>query len=305
MTGPSLRLRERLRRTVRTWDPALARAWTAYVSARKNLPARLNDDEGPYWLRVPRWIARRCSARMGRRFLDDVLFGQSCAFLAVKIHDDLFDGHVADRSLLFAADHLLLASREAFEPHFPGDGEFWNSFNGSFRRTLNAVIAVDECQLHGHPGHAAAAALVRQGYSVCNIGSYAVCRRAGKQRLFAAVARCTGEIAVVGQFLDDLEDMNDDYRRGRVNYAAWVLLGSSRRGRRRGVNRKFPRLLLDGTGDRWFAMLRAHVRRAEVLAAQTGISELSGHVREYGQAVATAERLLHRSSVDLVFSGLL
>jgi hypothetical protein len=288
-------LNERLKKCVRTWDPALSRTFLRYVAARPRLPNRGGRGAAPYWLLLPQWLAVRVRGRQitARRFLSDALFGQCCAFLAVKLHDDVFDGHVEDRSLIFAADHLFLAAREAFTPHFRGDSPFWKFYESSLRRTLDAIVATDECQVRGYGSPASVRALAREGYAVCNLGTFAACLHARTPALFTRIVRCTDELAFVGQLLDDMEDVREDLGRGRRNYAAWFLLGRSRKN-----------IVIDGTADRWFALLRRHLKKAAGHAASAALPELAAHVAEHQREVDSTEAFFHEQRVNLFFRGL-
>lgn len=296
----------RLRKRVRAWDPALARSFRRYFPAWPRILARPRGAAEPYWILVPHGIVARHLGRRvsSRRFLEDVLFGQSCALLAVKIHDDLFDGHCDDRSLIFAADHLLLAAHEAFSFHFPRHSPFWSYCASAISRTLNAIVAVDECQVHGYRSPGSVAAMIREGYAVCNIGTYAACLRARIAPQFERIARCTDELAFVGKMLDDLEDMQEDRKRGRINLAAYLVMGSSAGSRKKSIQKFAKSVLLNGSVDRWYAMLQRHLRRAATEAAASGIPELTHHVVTHQKAVASSEGLLHQKRVQLVFGGL-
>lgn len=282
----------RLKECAGRWDRALGRSFRQYLAARPGLQDRRRKEEPPYWILLPQWLLRKGSGRgkVRARFLADILFGQCCAFLAVKIHDDVFDGHVRDRSLIFAADHLLLSAREAFAPHFRDDSPFWRTFDGSVRRTIDAIIATDECQRRGYGPPGSVRALAREGYAVCNVATYAACLSMGRTALFERVLRCTDELAFVGQLMDDLEDVQEDSQRGRRNYAAIFLRGRDD--------------LFGGGADRWFSLLRRHLLIAARAAHHAGIPELSAYVAKHQSALAAAEALAHHQRVHLVFRGL-
>jgi hypothetical protein len=295
-----------LKRIVRGWHPALVRSFERYASSKGRLSHRVKNEqagEDPYWLLVPQWIVARSPGRRrtDQRFLLDVLCGQFCAFLALKIHDDLFDGHIRDRSLVFTSDYLLLSAREAFTPYFSAHSPFWPFFDSALKRTLHAIIETDHSQLHGYGTPSSVAALAREGYAACNIAAYAVCLRLNRVNLFQKLARCTDELAFVGQLLDDLEDMQEDFQRGRVNYAAWFLLGRSVN-RRRNIMQQVARgIIVNGSAARFFTMLQKHLQRAGEMADSIGIPELEDYVGRYRKALEASETSLHRERVRMVF----
>jgi hypothetical protein len=257
----------------------------------------------PYWLVIPQWLGGLFlrKQRTNLKFLVDVLSGQFCVFLAIKIHDDLFDGQTQDRSLLYAADHFLLSARGAFAPYFPPESIFWSFFDSSIAQTLNAIIAVDQSQLHGYGSRSSVAALMRQEYAAVNIATYAICLRSKRIRSFRTIAQCMGELAYVGQLLDDLEDMMVDFQRGRVNYAAQFLLGASHDRRKSFVSRLTRRIILNGAADRFFEMLYDHLHRASDIADSIAIPMLVEYVGSYRSELQSVQDQLHRTRVQAFF----
>jgi hypothetical protein len=289
----------------RTWHPHLAHSFERYASARTHAwrARKVGAQTEPHWLLVPQWLMEQ-SGRKGtgdRKFLRDCLLGQFCAFLAVKLHDDLFDGHISDRSLIYAADHLLVSAHRAFRPHFPTASPFWAFFDLSIRRTINAIIDWDHSQLHGFGPVSLVKEITSAGYAVCNIATYAVCLRLRKPQLYRALLPCTDELAFVGQLLDDLEDMQADYLRGRLNYAARFLLRRRISGRTEIAQRLAMAILVDGTGGKFFRLLEKHLRRASDIALTVGMPELVRYTTEHLEGLESADMLLHRKRVQLVF----
>jgi hypothetical protein len=299
-----------LRGIVEGWHPALRHSFRQYVSSTSLTSRRFKMNQAsslPYWLVIPQWLNDLFLPKQetNQRFLRDALCGQFCVFLALKIHDDLFDGQARDRSLLFAADHLFLSARRAFVPYFPTHSLFWSFFDSSIAQTLNAIIAVDQAQLHRYGQPSSVATLARQGYAACNIATFAVCLRSKRIRLFQRIVRCTDELAFVGQILDDLEDVMVDFRRGRVNYAAYFLLGPSSHGRKNFLGRLARRIILDGSADRFFEMLQRHLARAREIAATTPIPMLLDYVGNHLLQLKSIETQWHRRRVQVLFESTL
>ncbi len=306
MTISIQRMASILKRDARKWHPELVHALERYASAKPVLSASRRAatvTQDPYWLLIPQWLGRQDarSRRLSGRFVRDILRGQFCAFLAVKMQDDVFDGHVRDGSLIFAADHLLLSAREAFGPHFAPDSRFWPFFDRSLRRTFNAIVECDHSQVHGFGPPPSVVALASHGYAVCDLATYAMCCRKNNPGLFRSLKQCTDELAFVGQLLDDLEDMMVDARRGRLNYAARFL--SDRRTRTgKDVMRSVVRGLVIGRRvGRFFRMLYRHLDRAREVAARIEIPELYDFVARYRESIEASHANLDRATVDMVF----
>jgi hypothetical protein len=293
-------------RIVRGWHPALIHSFKRYVLSDERRSLRVKSghaDADPYWLRIPGWVmgANRGRRNTNQRFLSEILGGQLCAFLGLKIQDDILDGHVRDRSLILACDCLFLSAREAFEPYFPPDSKFWQYFASSLRRTINAIVETDKCQRIGYGSRSAVARLAGEGYAGCNIAAYAACLRSRRTHLFRSLVRCTDELAFVGQLIDDFEDMEEDLQRGRVNYAMWFLLGESVN-RRRNIRQRLAReIIVHGRADRFFRMLQSHLLRAGTIAGTIRMPELEDYVSTYRKSLEGLETLLHRQRVQTIF----
>ena len=292
------------------WHPAVRRSFRGYVGPSSPTFRCLKTNQArdlPYWLVLPQWLAGLFlgKRRTEERFLSDAVCGQFCVFLALKIHDDVFDGQVQDRTLLFASDHLLLSARQKFAPYFSSSSSFWSFFDSSLAQTLNAIVAVDECQIRGYGSPSSVAALARQGYAACNIAAYAICLQSKRVRLFHRIVRCTDELAFVGQSLDDMQDMMVDFQRGRVNYAAYFLLGRSSDRRKNFMGRLARRIILDGSAERFFEMLQRHLERAREIAATTAIPMLVDYVRNHRLQLQSIETQWHRKRVQMLFESAL
>jgi hypothetical protein len=253
----------------------------------------------PHWLLVPQWLLQRFGQRKrsDRRFLLDILHGQFCAFLAVKLQDDLFDQQVSDRCLIYAADHLLLSAREALAPHFRSRSVLWPFFDASLRETINSIIEWDQSQLHGFGPVSSVKAITSAGYAVCNLATFAVCLRLNKARLFRTLLPCTDEIAFVGQLLDDLEDIQSDFDRGRLNYAARFLLKRPARNSPDLVDRLAMAIVVDGRLSEFLKMLRRHLDRAARIAATIDSPGLTEYIAWHRKALESIDMQQHQIRV--------
>jgi hypothetical protein len=116
------------------------------------------------------------------------------------------------------------------------------------------------------------------------------------------------DLAIASQVLDDLEDVEEDAERGRLNVAATTLIGSRRvasRCRKASIRRKVlaRRMVLDGRTAAVIDLARAHARRA---ARTARIMRLSPGVEYATRMVEHCELLgeaAHRVRVDLLFAG--
>jgi len=289
----------------RTWHPRLARSFERYATARTHMwrVRKVGAQTEPHWLLLPQWLVQQHGRkdRAGSRFLADVLRGQFCAFLGIKLQDELFDQQVSDRSLIYVADHLILSAREAFNPHFSEKSALWPFFNSSLRDTINSIIHWDQAQLHGFGPVSSVKAMTSAGYAVCNLATFAVCLRLKKFRLFQALLSCTDEIAFVGQLLDDLEDIEPDFARGRLNYAARFLLNRPVKSSADLNHRLASAVIVDGRLGEFLRMLGRHLDRAASIAARVKLPELLEYITRHREVLESLDRQQHQMRAGLLF----
>jgi hypothetical protein len=278
------RTTEDLRRYVRSWPAVEARAVASGIRKRRE----------PVWLLLPEWLAiayrldgRRRAA--DRRFLQDVLWGQFSVFLATKIQDDLFDGQIADRHLLWVADEFLLEAQRVFSLHFTGSKQFWDFYIQAIRATAGAIDLVDRHQSGRRPVYRTIARLYPSMYAVCKIATRAVCLRAGKPEHFQKASEFLDELALTGQLLDDLEDIGEDLGQGKVNAAAAFLLGGVRPGRNPKPAEIGRAMLETDCLQRFFQMLQRHLRQAEKIVRFLKHPELTRYLQSYGGSLKASE----------------
>lgn len=308
-------LRDRFEKLVLSWHPCLARDFrqsfepTSRATKRRGSDTA-NERQQPYWLLLPTWLAMPSYHHGGklesldRRFVNDVLWGQYCLFCCVKIHDDLFDRHTDRFSLLFAGDEFLLEANRIFRLHFETSSPLWGFFHSSLRKTLCSIVALRRLQLDGQARGPRVFKRYKEGYSLCKIGTYAVCLQADRMNDFSRAAAFSDEMAIVGQVVDDLQDMKKDIEDGRLNYAASFLLhygGSGKDRRRQPLTRIARNLLVTDASTRLFRQLHQRLGRAEELIRPLRLPDASRYVESYRGSLDTMEAHLHRQRVKHIF----
>ena len=180
-----------------------------------------------FWTKLPRSLFLKYCPNVRRpdqRFIRDVLWGQYCVFLAIRIYDDLFDGHVNQRSLLVVSERFKLEAERVFSYHFKSNSPFWNIYRKCFAQTTHAIVEVALLQ----QGTSTSAQRFLKRYAkvsaIFKIGSAAVCTRYKRLNDFATISEFSNELAMAGHILDDLEDVEEDLFQNRFNFVARVLL---------------------------------------------------------------------------------
>jgi len=211
----------------------------------------------------------------------------------VRIKDDLFDGQTSASSLLGAADHFLEEGCGIFSRHVPKGNCFWDFFSGYLKETSAAIIDVDAMQRRRR----VSLTRMRDGHarvsSIFKIGSAAVCCLADHPNDLHHISEAFDRLAIAGQILDDFQDMDEDFRQGRLNYAARFILGAARQTAMRredALHHIAERLLYSDSAARLFAEVIGHVHMTSRLLSPLRLPETEEYVTEYTRSLErTAE----------------
>lgn len=253
-----------------------------------------------YWTLLPGWLLRSPSfagrAELNPGFLRDVLWGQYCLFLVIRIHDDLLDGQARSPALLFVADGLLVESERSFAKHLQR-APFWDLFRDLLDTTLRAILEVDALQRD--PGGIRSETLGKYGdvASIFKVGSAAVCAKCRRMDHFQRVSRFADHLAVANQVVDDVRDVQEDLDRGRFNFAAThfgIRRGASLAEQRRAIGQAV--LLDDGMGS-LINLVKEHYDAALVEIQAIDLAPAAAFVKRAQHQLARFARDAHRSRV--------
>jgi hypothetical protein len=297
----------------RSWPRSLQRDFNRYL--REQMAERGGGQKAlgrlpHYWLLLPSWLFHRYNSAKRRPevrtdFLSDVLWGQYCIYLLVRMQDDLLDGQAHSLSLQFAADQFFIESEQTFSQHFRKESSFWRIFREYFRLTTRAVMEVD--RLERQPGKMTRSRLSAHA-KVCSIfklGAAAVCMKCRRKKHLPAICRFSDELAISGQILDDLEDLEDDLLRGRFSYVANVVLEVDRkRSRLRGdpMRRIVEGIFINDGMANVLKEVKRHLSRAREAIEPVGISPAERYVDDIAASLSDFEDRLHKTRVRLLLT---
>jgi hypothetical protein len=310
----AVRIAARLDEFMRSVEPRLAKDFRCYASAASRLQrfpgeAKAPEYHQPYWLLLAQWLVNTWQGPgkeplFDRRTVEDILWGQYCLFLCVKIHDDIFDAHTHRSSLIYAGDLFLVEAHEVFLRYFDSSSPFWKFFHSSIAETLRTIFAIDQFQCDGSTHSPQSLKLFAKEYAICKIAAYALCLKAGRKDEFPRIARFADEMAIVGQAIDDLQDIEVDYERGRINFAASFLLRFGNNGQQLGsrtLERIGENLLRTDASTRFFLELQRHVDAASKSMEPLQIPDATWFLGSYTKHLKRMEDRFHRQRVKQIF----
>ena len=295
----------RLRRYLDGKPAVLRRALTrGLLQAPSGTRAHRSDVGLPFWLLAPAWYLE---GRNDRACLNDILFAQCCLFLTVRLHDDLIDGQTHGSWLILAGDDLLIEAQDQLARHVE-DAAYWSLFRRAARKTLHGIAEVDRLQTQPSGMPASSRRLYASVAAILSVGVGAVFARTGRLAEYPMFERLFADLAIASQLLDDLEDVEEDAARGRLNVAATTLIGSRRlasRCRDASVRRTIlaRKMLLDGRAAAVIDMARGHAQRAARTASVMKFSPGVDYATRMAEQCASVGDAAHRVRVDLLFAG--
>jgi hypothetical protein len=294
-----------LRRThafARTW-PAATRHTAAAATTPSSNSAATGNLGYQYWLLLPGWLAAHFRSR-DPRTLRDIIWAQYCLFAFVRMQDDVLDRQTSSPRLLFVAHEFLVEAERTFAGHVR-DQDFWRFYRESLLATSRGILAAHALQRQ--PGDRVEA-LIRSYVAigaVFKVGAAAVCLPRDARAEMRAVGEFADQIAAADQLLDDLEDLREDLRDGRLNAAGRLLVGGGSPSDPR-IGPAITRAL--AAEDRLPAVLarvHQHLSLARRAVEPLGLVAALRYVGRLERMVDAAERGRHRMLVRAVFGPLL
>jgi hypothetical protein len=303
-------MREGLRRLTSSWPPPMRVALKRYLRSHSVQPLNMTEGRPPHYILFSIWLLRRFKPKPSgsdRRFLANVLWGQFCLYLAFRIQDDQLDHDSGPGWLILVTDLLQLEAVRTFSLYFPRDSRFWTLYFESIESTIQGVVRVDSLQ-RCRDGNVSA---LLKGYTrVCAffaIGAAAVCVRFSRMKDFQRALMFWNEMAIAGQLLDDLEDLSEDWHRGRFNSAVKIVLRNnlSASGGKCVALSTVKRALAAGGVDRIAQMVLRRIDRAEEALRPIRGRSLYPGFRDYRMNIERMRRAMHRESVLMFFPGIM
>ena len=309
------RLESRLDLFVSSWPAVLRAAFYQYTRAtQKRLsvveaayPKRLTL---PYWHFMPGWIlgANRKNQSLrnfSKHFLEDVLWGQYCLFLSVRVKDDLFDRQAHDPLLLFVGEQFALEAERVYSTYFFKSDSFWKFYRKFLRETIEGIVEVNAFQRgRWHKRRRLLEAYARVS-AIFKVGSVAVCLRTRRAGLLPSIQRTLDELAIAGQILDDFMDIAEDYKQNRINFAASVFLDAGSKDHKRSGNdlKQIVRgFLQTDAEERVFTIISQHLANALEEAKQLRLPPLERMILHYQQSIQLIEKSVYQGRVKRIFS---
>jgi hypothetical protein len=297
-------IRDRLQRLTASWPGVLSLPLRDYL--RQWERKRETGTGGqPYWLFFPAWLLRSYHRRgiakhVDGSFLGDILWGQYCLFLCVRIQDDLLDGQAHSHALMFVSDQLLIEGQRVFAKHIPRTSRFWKMERQCLEMTTAAIVSADNLQR----SPAARPQTLLPHYAriaeVFKVGPAAVCTVAGRTRDFGRISLFADNIAVVSQIMDDVDDVVEDVGRGRYNYVASLLMhyGNVKRSGGRQLIRDLAHGFLHTNATvALFRVIHRHIDRAARAIAPLQVPEVPRCIEWYEEYFREIQKNMHRARV--------
>ncbi len=307
----------RILEIVESWPVGMRRDFHWYLGRWQGRTAMGRADETtapskPYWLLFPPWLARKVNRGRHRRLitdtlLEDILVGQYCVFLAFRMQDDLYDGQIKRRSLIFVSDQLLLEAERIFLKHYRRHPGFWTPYHRCLEDTIRGIVVADELQKSVNSDPSVILREYARVSAIFKIGSLAVCMSGIRDADWPALAAACDNMAVVSQIIDDMQDLQEDLRRGRINYAAQVIIGRS--SAPVPSMDKLPGLIAENMAYSDALMVLCNdmdrnLRSAARIMRSLGLRESKKYLETMRGSIAIMRDTLHAERVRFVFEGL-
>jgi hypothetical protein len=232
-----------------------------------------------------------------------VLWATTCLSFAVRIQDDVFD-HDADASVsLFAALLLQKESDLLLARYFPPASAFWPAYTRLIGTTIDGIARTAAAHRRPRSSIATIARMYMRECAIFAIPLTAVATLAYTRRRLPQLMEAANHLALAGQAVDDLSDIQEDLQREKVNLAALFLLDDRRTtSRRTGPLQAHiaQQFLFSNRMSAFFAYLRKHLDKAGVLVHDAHLDGAAAYIAAYHATLSRWENALqHARSVSL------
>ncbi len=286
------RFRNRWRDTLDDWPRPIARAFTSHlrsVRAKGGSTGTLP----PYWVALASGFGR--SRHLHIRTVDDMLWATTCLAHAIRIEDDLLDGDAIIDVAIFAPALLYVEADHLFSRYFAHQSKFWNSYHRLIRSTIEGIALASEAQRSPKNSPRRLAHLYIRECDLFIIPLTALCHLLRSLSPLPRLVKAAQHLAVVGQAVDDLVDIEPDLQAGRENLAALFLLGNRRTpGAAHDALRQriAQTLLFSNRLRKFFAFLHRHIICAEEAIAALHLSGADRYIISYRSSLLAWEEAL-------------
>jgi hypothetical protein len=313
MPSPDLvhSIETRLQKLTGSWDRRFVLKFSNYLHGKRKLGVSPIQSIGsqrtdPYWIRVPELVAdshlqKEVHSGVSRNFMKDTMWGQICLYYAVKIHDDLYDRHEDRLSFLWAGDEFFLEAYRVFSKHFGQNYRFWTFFQGDVLSTIRSVQKIQNQEIQTRPTPRNVESEYPQLYSVCKVALHALCIKLNLTRAFRRLSDFYDQMAIVGQMLDDFEDIVDDFNHGRINSVARFLLDAGGPARMKPLDRMAHNLLYTDVSTRLFLQLDRYLVKAQKSIECLKLPALEEYLVSYRDSVRRMGERVHAQRVRELF----
>jgi len=170
----------------------------------------------------------------------------------------------------------------------------------------NAIIELRSLKTSQNPEPGEILLLHAKASAIFKIGPAAVCAKMRRMSQFASMSIFADEMAKIGQALDDLTDIEQDFGQGELNYASAFILQRLEReipARKHALTRIRSVFLGSDVIPQFFQELRTHFLKARRALQPMEIGAASEYFQRYEAELIAIEEYLYRRQIKLIFHG--
>jgi hypothetical protein len=279
---------------LRRWPSPIARAFRSHINAistkggRSSLP--------PFWIPLSTALARHLD--VSTRIVNGFLWATTCLAHAIRVEDDLFDHDAAPDLALFAAPLLYHEAERTLACYFNPRSQFWRKYRAALSTTVQGIALAARMQHRNRRSPATLGRLYAMECAIFTLPLEALCAFTGTQRIVKRVVKAAAHLAIAGQTIDDLVDIDDDLGAGRTNLAAVILCETSPSGP--GTTDALraetaAALLFSPRLRRIFAFIHHHLDAAEADLEPLHLSWFDDYIEAYASTLQRWEEELQRA----------
>lgn len=240
-------------------------------------------------------------------FTQQIICGQAWLVMAFRIKDDLFDDEIKTSNLSIVADLFYTEFYKIFLNNDKLRNSFWNICFYSIQSSIYAAFNIDELQKNLATNPDKVLTKYFDLSQLFNIGIIAFFEHFNLTKNRSEITELQIILLVISQILDDIEDIIQDYKKGRYNFALLEIINTD--DKNDNINSTLTyndlnRLCLKHGFKNIFKKIYLLIIKAQYLAKRINIYSLMELVDDFQIQILEIENSLHQYRTRLFFNNL-
>ena len=308
-------IQQRLEKFITDWPSELRDDFEEIYGSKKKTDQnnKLNSKSPlPLWMQIIDKLGKgnwenKNSYEKNDSILNDIGWIQYCVLMTYRIKDDFFDSDLQNNSLVVAPDLFLFEAIRSLQQYYSSDSPFWSWYLNIIKSSIFYFLRIGEIQKNVYTDPVNLIVLYEKLCSIFNLYIYFICENsninASKETLFIF----NQKLLAADQIIDDIMDIEEDFNRGRFNYAFLKLIDDHKSEINfNTISLKDIEIIIRNKGfSKIFNQIFENIEIAKRSLETSNCDYLLEFAENYSQRISSLKKNLHDQRVRIIFENLI